>query len=209
MKGISILKKIIFPLVFPFFILVFFLVTIDCGYAHSENGVSQGGFLAGFSHPISGLDHILAMMSVGLWGAFLGQPSIWMLPVVFPLIMSIGAVWGILGMPLPFVELGIVLSVIVFGLVIAIRLRPAVWVSTVMVGFFALFHGYAHGVELPANADALSFSMGFVLATGLLHLTGIFIGFITRVPHGEKFLQGGGLLISVTGFFLLKKIISG
>ena len=217
-----------------FFLTQIFLSSVD---AHTGENLGRGGFSAGFSHPISGMDHILAMVSVGIWGAFLGPPSLWMLPIVFPLIMSAGAVYGILGFHLPFVEIGIALSVLMLGLAIMFKFKPHVAVSTGMVAFFGLFHGYAHGTELssvrssnvnygvlystgiksyfisplsiPKSADALTYSVGFVLATGALHLIGIAVGYLAKFPKGDRALQGGGLVISGVGVYLLLKLISG
>lgn len=173
--------------------------------AHTDGGTA-GGFISGFMHPIGGVDHVLAMISVGLWGAILGAPAMWALPVAFPLLMTVGAVAGILGLPLPQVELGIVLSVVVLGLVIALKFRPNLTVSMLIVSFFAVFHGYAHGKELPASASAVGFSLGFVLATGLLHLVGILAGLVHRLPMGERVLQGGGLAITASGVYLLFRL---
>ncbi|MGA7487056.1 MAG: HupE/UreJ family protein, partial [Xanthobacteraceae bacterium] len=135
-------------------------------FAHSGSG--SGGFVGGFLHPVFGPDHVLAMVAVGLWGAFLGSPAIWLLPVVFPLVMAGGGVMGILGVPLPGVEAGIAISAIVLGSMVALAARPPLWVAAVLVGAFAIFHGHAHGGELPPGADAVAFSVGFVAATGLL-----------------------------------------
>ena len=106
--------------------------------AHSESGII-GGFESGFLHPLTGLDHIVAMVAVGLWGAFLGQPAVWLLPVLFPIVMALGGAAGILGIPLPHVEIGIALSGIVLGLMVALAARPPLWVAAVLVGFFAVF----------------------------------------------------------------------
>ena len=173
--------------------------------AHTE-GAAGGGFLVGFMHPISGLDHVLAMIAVGLWGAVLGAPAVWVLPVAFPLIMTFGAVAGILGLPLPQVEMGIVSSVVLLGMVIALRFRPKLPLAVMIVSFFAVFHGYAYGTELPGNAGAVGFSIGFVLATGLLHMIGILAGLIHRFSWGERVLQGGGLAVSAAGIYLLTQM---
>src|SRR5215469_6656620 len=141
-------------------------------FAHSEKGEAID-FWGGFTHPIFGLDHVVAMVAVGLWGAFLGAPAIWLLPVVFPLVMAIAGALGVLGVPLTGVETGIALSAIALGAMVALAARPPLWIAAVLVGAFAVFHGYAHGVELPVGADAIAFSMGFVVATGMLHLFGI------------------------------------
>ena len=176
--------------------------------AHTGAGSVSGGFLAGFEHPISGLDHIVAMVGVGLWGAFLGFPAIWLLPVVFPLVMTFGGVLGILGVPIPAVETGIAFSAIVLGACIAFGFRAPLWVSACIVGCFAIFHGHAHGAELPNAANPLAYSIGFVLATGLLHLCGIGLGTLTGVKAGgykvgEYLVRSGGALITLIGFAFL------
>ncbi|HKA81894.1 MAG TPA: HupE/UreJ family protein, partial [Xanthobacteraceae bacterium] len=117
--------------------------------AAAHTGSASGGFVGGFAHPIFGPDHVVAMVAVGLWGAFLGAPAIWLLPIVFPLVMAGGGVLGILGVPLPGVEIGIALSAVVLGLMVALAARPPLWVAAVLVGAFAIFHGHAHGAELP------------------------------------------------------------
>src|SRR5436305_623300 len=143
--------------------------------AHSETGVAID-FAGGFAHPIFGPDHVVAMVAVGLWGTFLGAPAIWLLPVVFPLVMAMAGALGVLGMPLPGVEIGIAVSAIALGVMVALAATPPIWIAAVMVGAFAVFHGHAHGTELPIGADAIAYSIGFVVATGMLHLTGIAFG---------------------------------
>ena len=171
-------------------------------HAHSETGVI-GGFLSGFLHPLSGLDHIAAMVAVGIWGAFLGAPAMWLLPVIFPLVMAFGGALGILGVPVPGVETAIALSGIVLGLMIVFTVRPPLWVASVLVAFFAIFHGYAHGAELPHAANAFSYAIGFVIATGLLHLGGIAVGLLIRWPWGRVAVRGCGAVIAATGFAFL------
>jgi urease accessory protein len=170
--------------------------------AHSAGASAGAGFGAGFLHPLTGIDHVLAMLAVGLWGAQLGPPAIWALPVGFPLVMALGGVAGIAGLPLPSVEAGIALSVVVLGAMIAFDRRPPLAVAWSIVAFFALFHGYAHGRELPGHADALAYSAGFVLATGLVHLTGVAIGSIVHVKGGLTALRAGGGVISLIGVTL-------
>jgi hypothetical protein len=116
--------------------------------------------VAGFLHPLSGLDHIVAMVAVGLWGAILGAPALWLLPVVFPMVMAFGGALGVLGVPVPAVEAGIALSGIVLGLMVACSVRPPLWVASLLVACFAIFHGYAHGTELPDSANPLTFASG-------------------------------------------------
>jgi urease accessory protein len=174
--------------------------------AHMGTGLA-GGFVSGFRHPLSGSDHLLAMVSVGLWGAFLGQPLIYALPVIFPAMMVGGAVLGMFGVPLPPVEIGIALSVLVLGGCIALSLKAAVWAASLIVATFAVFHGYAHGKELPSAADPIGFSAGFVLATGLLHVLGICIGFLNGRPGGVVATRSAGGIIGGMGVWYLYRAI--
>jgi urease accessory protein len=175
-------------------------------FAHSEQGVAID-FWGGFTHPIFGLDHVVAMVAVGLWGAFLGPPAIWVLPVVFPLVMALAGAYGVLGLPLHGVEIGIALSAIMLGAMVAGAVKPPLWVAAVLVGAFAVFHGYAHGVELPVGADAIAFSMGFVIATGMLHLAGIAFGAVSHWPAGRIAVRVAGAVIVVIGLGYLTGII--
>jgi len=170
--------------------------------AHTEVGVA-GGLVSGFLHPILGPDHVVAMVAVGLWGAFLGMPAMWVLPVVFPLVMACGGVLGVLGVPLPGVELGIALSAVALGAMVAFAARPPLWIAAVLVGAFAIFHGHAHGTELPGAANPLAYGLGFVVATGLLHLTGIAFGLLVRWPLGMRAVRAGGGLIACAGLYFL------
>lgn len=166
-------------------------------------GDAAGGFVSGFEHPISGLDHIVAMVSVGLWGAQLGAPAIWLLPVTFPIVMAFGGMLGLMGVPLPGTEIGIALSAIGLGAMVATEARPPLIFAAFLVGFFAIFHGHAHGTELPPDESGVLYSIGFVVATGLLHLTGIAIGLIHRWKAGEMAMRLGGAGVAVTGCFFL------
>jgi urease accessory protein len=178
-------------------LVVLLMLIATPAFAHT--GESVGGFLAGLSHPVFGLDHVVAMVAVGLWGAFLGLPALWMLPVVFPLVMAFGGVLGILGVPLAATETGIAASAIVLGLMVALAARPPLWIAAGLVGAFAIFHGYAHGRELPDGANAVAFSTGFVIATGLLHLSGIVFGLLSRWPAGRIVVRGAGVMIALVG----------
>jgi urease accessory protein len=162
-------------------------------------GDQAGGFISGFVHPISGLDHILAMVSVGLWGAQLGAPAIWALPVTFPMVMAFGGMLGLMGVPLPGTEIGIALSAIGLGAMVASEARPPLWIAAALVAFFAIFHGHAHGTELPPDESGVLYSIGFVVATGMLHLTGIGIGLIHRWKAGEVALRLGGAGVAIAG----------
>jgi urease accessory protein len=174
--------------------------------AHSEKGVAID-FWGGFTHPIFGLDHVVAMVAVGLWGAFLGPPAIWLLPVVFPLVMAVAGAYGVLGLPLHGVEVGIALSAIMLGAMVAGAVKPPLWVAAVLVGAFAIFHGYAHGAELPIGADAIAFSMGFVIATGMLHVGGIVIGTLSQWPAGRIAVRAAGAVIAVIGVGYLTGVL--
>ncbi len=178
------------------------LATAAPAAAHTGTGLA-GGFGSGFVHPLSGFDHLLAMVSVGLWGAFLGRPLIAALPVIFPTVMAVGGVLGIIGVPLPPVEIGIAMSVLVLGAMIAGQVRAPVWLASLIVAVFAIFHGYAHGQELPSAADPVGYSAGFVLATGMLHVVGIGIGVITDRPGGAAIVRGLGGLVAVAGLWFL------
>jgi urease accessory protein len=174
--------------------------------ALAHTGSGSGGFVGGFTHPMFGPDHVVAMVAVGLWGTFLGPPAIWLLPVIFPLVMAGGGVLGILGTPLPGVEIGIAISAIVLGLMVALAARPPLWVAAVLVGAFAIFHGHAHGNELPPGTDAIAFSVGFVVATGLLHLSGIAFGLLARWPAGRITVRAAGGAIALAGIAFLSGI---
>lgn len=167
-------------------------------WAHQPQG-QAAGFLAGLRHPISGWDHVLAMVSVGLWGAQLGPPAIWLLPVTFPLVMAFGGFLGLLGVPLPGVEVAIALSALLLGVMVARQARPPLWVAAALVGVFAVFHGHAHGRELPAGQSALLYSFGFVMATGCLHAAGIGIGLVHRWGWGRIALRLTGAAVAVAG----------
>jgi urease accessory protein len=175
-------------------------------FAHSENGVAID-FWGGFTHPIFGPDHVIAMVAVGLWGAFLGAPAIWLLPVVFPLVMAVGGAVGVAGVPLPGVETGIAVSAIMLGGMVAFAAKPPLWIAAVLVGAFAIFHGHAHGAELPIGADAVAFSMGFVIATGMLHLAGIAFGGLSHWPAGRIAVRVMGGVICLLGFAYLGKFL--
>jgi urease accessory protein len=171
--------------------------------AFAHTGSTAGGFVGGLAHPLFGPDHVVAMVAVGLWGAFLGQPAIWLLPVTFPLVMAFGGALGILGVPIPHVETGIALSAIVLGAMVAAAARPPLWIAAVLVGAFAIFHGHAHGAELPAGANPVAFSIGFVAATGALHLAGIAFGLLARWPAGTLAVRAAGGAIALAGVAFL------
>ncbi len=175
--------------------------------AHEQQG-QAAGFVTGLLHPVSGLDHVLAMVAVGLWGAQLGAPAIWLLPVTFPLVMAFGGFLGLVGIPLPGVETGIATSAILLGAMVATESRPPLWLAAALVAFFAVFHGHAHGTELPPGESGFLYSVGFVLATGCLHATGITVGLIHRWGTGRMALRGAGAAVSAAGFFFLWRALA-
>jgi urease accessory protein len=164
-------------------------------------------FLTGFLHPISGLDHVLAMVAVGLWGAQLGAPAIWVLPVAFPLVMAMGGMLGLIGVPVPGIEYGIAASAILLGMAVMLEVRASLRVTALLVGLFAIFHGHAHGTELPPGQSALLYSIGFVMATGCLHALGIGIGTVHRWTWGQKLLRAAGAVVAMGGVFFLWKAL--
>jgi len=183
------------------------LLCAQSAFAHPQKGEAVG-FLTGFLHPISGLDHVLAMVAVGLWGAQLGSPAIWLLPVAFPMVMAFGGTLGLMGIPLPGIEYGIAASAILLGAAVMFEVRPPLVVAALLVGFFAIFHGHAHGTELPPGQSALLYSMGFVIATGCLHALGIGIGTVHRWGWGQKFLRVAGAMVTAGGVFFLWKAVA-
>ena len=185
-------------------LLAAFALAAPLAQAHEGAGLA-GGFMSGFAHPLLGWDHVVAMLAVGLWGAFLGAPALWLLPVVFPLVMAAGGALGVLGVPLPAVEVGIAVSAIALGGVVAGALRPPLWVAALLVALFAIFHGHAHGTELPQAANPLAYSLGFVVATGLLHLTGIALGLLARWPAGRIAVRSMGAGIALLGVLFLAR----
>ena len=187
--------------------LVMVVLAVACAHpAFAHTGSVAGGFVGGLAHPVFGPDHVVAMIAVGLWGAFLGSPAIVVLPIVFPLVMAFGGVLGILGMPLPGVEIGIAVSAIVLGLRVVVAARPPLWIAAALVGAFAIFHGHAHSAELPPGVDALAYSAGFVIATGLLHLAGVAIGLLTHWPVGQLVVRTAGGLIACVGVLYLTRV---
>lgn len=183
------------------FVTLALAVLASPAFAHVEQG-RAAGLLAGLAHPISGLDHVLAMVAVGLWGAQLGAPALWLLPLTFPLVMALGGLLGLLGVALPGVEIGIAASAVLLGAAVMTQQRLPLVAAAALVGFFAVFHGHAHGTELPAGQSGLLYSLGFVVATGCLHAVGIAIGAIYRWPAGRIALRivGGGVGLAGLAF---------
>lgn len=189
---------------------VFLLCAVACtrAFAHTGHGAGEaGGFVAGLLHPVTGLDHLVAMVAVGLWGAQLGATALWILPVTFPLVMALGGFLGVIGLPLPGVVAGVALSGVILGAMVATAARPPLWIAAVVVAAFAIFHGHTHGTSMPLAGAPILYGAGFVVATGLLHLAGIAIGALIRWQHGAAFIRVlGGAIAAVGTFFLAADI---
>lgn len=175
--------------------------------AHTAGG-EVAGLLGGLLHPVSGLDHVVAMLAVGLWGAQLGAPAIWLLPVTFPMVMALGGMLGLMGVPLPGVEVGIALSALALGAMVLGEARPRLPLAAALVGLFAVFHGHAHGTELPGGASELLYSLGFVVATGVIHAVGIAIGLVHQWPEGRVALRVAGAGVSTAGLLFLLRVLA-
>ena len=187
-------------------LLALLLLLPAAAFAH-EGGAAQG-FISGFLHPLSGPDHIVAMIAVGLWGAQLGAPAIWLLPVAFPLVMALGGLAALLGAGLPGVEIGIAASAIALGALVALQVRLPLAAALAVVAVFAVFHGHAHGAELAQGANAAAYSLGFVIATGLLHAVGIALGLLHALPAGRLAVRGAGALVGCAGVFFLVRALA-
>lgn len=173
--------------------------------AHTGHGDTHG-VVHGFIHPVGGLDHVLAMVAVGLFAARLGGHAPVLVPGSFVLAMAAGGALGVAGIRLPWVEIAIALSVIVLGASVALRVNAPTLIAMALVGLFAVFHGYAHGAEMPAAISGLAYGAGFMLATALLHTAGIAIGLMVGRPDsviGRRLVQIGGGAIAVAGVVIL------
>jgi urease accessory protein len=189
-------------------ILVAFVALIPkLAHAHAQSGEASG-FLTGFLHPLTGVDHVIAMVAVGLWGAQLGAPAIWLLPVAFPIVMAFGGFLGLIGVPIPAVEIGIAMSGMLLGAAVMTESRPPLFLALALVALFAICHGHAHGAELPPGTSGLTYSIGFVVATGLLHACGVGIGTIHGWSLGRLALRALGGLIRVGGVFFLAQALT-
>ena len=177
--------------------------------AHTGVG-DTSGFMHGFMHPLGGLDHQLAMILVGIFAYQLGGRALWLVPLTFVGVMAIGGLLGVAGIPVPFIELGIALSVIVLGAIVAFGVKVPVAAAMGIVGLFAIFHGYAHGSEMPMNASGLEYGLGFMLTTASLHAVGIGIGFMIGMTTkwlGNNVYRVAGGLASVAGVGILLGVI--
>jgi urease accessory protein len=182
-----------------------FIVLISClpGIALAHTGIGEtAGFMHGFSHPIGGADHILAMVAVGLWAAQIGGRALWVIPCTFVGVMVLGGVLGFAGIYVPFVEEGILVSILILGVLIAGAFKVPLMYSSLIVGLFAIFHGHAHGIEMPATMSAASYAVGFALATAMLHLAGIGLGVLMQKSKLQTVNRFAGGVIALSGIYL-------
>ena len=178
------------------------LVASGVAQAHTF-GLPHMDFATGFTHPIGGLDHVLAMVAVGLWATQLSGRALWLVPLTFVLTMAFGGALGFFGVRLPLVETGIAGSVLILGVLVALASRLPLAASMALVGVFAVFHGYAHGAEMASESSALWYSLGFMLATALLHGAGVGVGSLVRRGAVARWLRFGGAAIAAAGVALL------
>jgi len=184
-----------------FFILPFLLLP-SLAQAHPGHGTATG-MAGGFAHPLTGLDHFCALVAVGLWAAQRGGRALWAVPLAFVSAMTFGAMAGMSGHTLPFAEQGIAASVLILGLLIAAARQLPLAASIVLVGTFALFHGYAHGAEMPASASGFTYGLGFMAATVGLHLFGMGLGLTARKLAAEQTVRYAGVAVAMCGLYLV------
>lgn len=178
-------------------------------HAHSNIGATVG-FTHGFGHPVHGLDHMIAMVTVGLLASRLGGRAIWQVPPIFVMLMAAGGSLGVAGIAVPYVETAIAISVVVLGAIVALDVKLPMAAAMGIVGLFAVFHGHAHGAEMPASAGGTAYAAGFLLATALLHILGISLGsaiaYIAGI-RGRSVVQAVGGSVAVAGVSILNGII--
>lgn len=181
------------------------VLTPMVAFAHTGVG-DTSGFVRGFGHPMSGLDHIIAMLMVGVFAWQLGGRALWLLPIAFVSIMAVGGMLGMAGIEVPFVGIGIALSVVVLGAIVAFEIKAPAATAMGVVGLFAIFHGHAHGAEIPEVGGGVAYAAGFMIATALLNLSGLIAGFLmgkAREHYGSVVVRLAGGLATVAGVALL------
>jgi urease accessory protein len=186
-----------------------FVLAPTIAFAHTGHAVASG-LVHGLAHPITGIDHVLAMVAVGVLAAQLGGRALWMVPLSFVCVMAVGGALGMAGIQAPFPELGIALSVVVLGLAIALPLKLPALAAMALVGFFAVFHGYAHGAEMPAAASALPYAAGFIGATALLHAAGVGLGLLFGLEGrrlGHRVVRAAGGAMALFGVAVLAGVL--
>ena len=183
---------------------LFLLPGVAC--AHTFKG--ETGFVSGIFHPVMGFDHLLAMLCVGIISAQIGGRAIWTIPLTFVTVMAVGGFLGMQNIPLPGVEYGIALSVLILGLVVARGKRIHPVIAFIGVAFFAIFHGHAHGAEMPEMVDPLIFSAGFLIGTAAIHIAGVIIGLVSvKIKDGPQFLRYVGAGIAGIGVYIIHILI--
>lgn len=170
-------------------------------HAHTGEGATHG-FLHGLEHPVFGMDHLLAMVAVGIWAAQVGGSARWLVPGTFLAVMGLGGALGMAGVALPMIEPGISASVLLLGLLVAFAVRLPLAASMALVGVFAVFHGHAHGAEMPVDASGVTYAAGFLLATAGLHVAGIAFGELVQRAATEKLVRAAGVAIAAAGAWL-------
>jgi len=189
----------VFPRKFLFLLVALVSLPSMAG-AHTLSG-GTAGIAGGFFHPLHGLDHVLAMVAVGLWAAQMGRRAIWAVPCSFVGVMALGGALGFDGVPLPFVEQGILGSVLILGLLLAAAIRLPLLSSMILVGFFAIFHGHAHGTEMAATSSVIPYAIGVLFTTALLHACGIAIALKAQKPVWIPLVRYAGIVIVAGGGF--------
>jgi urease accessory protein len=177
--------------------------------AHTGLGDTHG-FAHGFIHPTSGVDHVLAMVAVGIFAAQLGGRALWLVPLTFVAMMAIAGSIGMAGIAIPCIEIGIGLSVVGLGAAIAFGLSIPVLAAMSLVGLFAMFHGHAHGAEMPETASGIAYAAGFVAATVLLHALGVGLGRAIAMlgqSRGRRVAEAGGSAMAVLGVAILARVV--
>lgn len=191
-----------------FLMALLFAAIPGVAYAHDGTNLGLGGFLSGIVHPVLGYDHLLAMLSVGIISAQIGGRAIWTVPATFVSVMAVGGVLGLINIGLNVTELGIAVSLVILGLVIAAERKIPTLIVMIGVGFFAIFHGYAHGTEMPDTAEPFLYALGFLVGTALIHIAGVVIGDISRhYERGKVALRVGGALIALVGLLFIFGVI--
>lgn len=187
------------------FITLFFLTLFFALPAQAHEVHAGGGFISGFNHPVLGFDHMLAMICVGILSTKLGGKAIWTVPAVFVLFMLCGGIIGLLSLPIPLVEFGIAVSVLLLGLALAIDKRLPQWLVMAFVATFAIFHGHAHGVEMPQLAEPALYVLGFICGTSAIHVVGVLLGIAmqNKDPRNRFVRSSGGVIAIVGGYLLL------
>ncbi len=191
------MKKIITKLIFAGLLLL-------PGTAFAHTGIGETtGLMHGLGHPVGGADHLLAMVAVGIWAAQIGGRALWVVPCTFVSVMILGGMLGFFGIPVPFIEEGILVSVLILGILIAGAFTLPLTYSTLLVTLFAIFHGHAHGTELPGAMAAASYTLGFALTTAILHLFGMALGMILQSRKLQMVNRFAGGVIALGGIYLV------